>query len=800
MINEKEILRREEVDFRGVINRFKRGWPVVAVMLIAWIIIGAVFHLTFPPRYEAKTSIMINKPKGPDDPGTIMSMMQALVKTDDYFYNNQKVVLRSYPLLRKSVESIGLINYYKRGLLNTEIFNTAPFIVELDSNFMSFQNFETPYGELFKVSFKDFNTYELEVGGKYPLSEKKYEVEGTFNFGEWISFDKTKFRILPADTISNPLITRTHDIFGSRFGFILRDANAATLDIMASMEVEQEELESTVFGLYIAGGSPARQLAFLDQLGKNFIANHIENKTSPLRHAIDFLEREIAHTEQRLKTSGTEIEEYKTARSITSLNREGTLLLEQSVTLENQKVSYMVKDRYYNYLENFLKEKDDFESLISPQAFGIKDELIIRLTEELVTLQQEMRNIENMGTKNNPVYKQMQGKIQSNRATILRSISGFKSSNEMMIENLNARIRQMQEEASELPKAHRELMEMERFFRVNEKLFISLMEKKSEAQMLLVATTPDFTIIEPPFLTTADPKLPYLPITIIAAIVFGLLFGFVYLFVKWVFNSKLDNITDVRRHLPGAIVLGEVFHTNITKPDELLAHPQSTLAQNVSHVQYSLQRHRPQSRTIALGSPSSKNGKSFMASMLAVRYAQTGYKTLIIDANFKNPTVKKNFKIGQPDTLFDVLEGKISAEEACMPSGAENLQVAEFGMRSAITDRELMRVTELIEKLKENYDKVIIDTSPYGNLSQALHLLNSADAGIVVLRRNVAGYEEMGHIQDQILEGILSDPLFIITDTFDDSESLSIFKKGSKYAVNKPWGLFGRVRRLFKRV
>ncbi len=800
MINEKEILRREEVDFRGVINRFKRGWPVVMLMLAGWIVIGAVFQLSFPPRYEAKTSIMINKPKGPDDPGTIMSMMQSLVKTDDYFYNNQKVVLRSYPLLRKSVENVGLITYYKRGLFNTELHKTAPFIVELDSSYMSFKDYETPYSELFKVSFDDFNTYSLEVKGKYPVSDNDYEITGTFNFGEWIRFDQTKFRILPADTAANPMITKRHDIFDSKFGFIIRDANAATLDIINSMEVEQEELESTVFGLYLAGGSPARQLEFLDVLGKTFIANHIENKTRPLRHAIEFLEQEIAETEQRLTTSGAQIEEYKTERSITSLNREGTLLLEQSVNLENKKVNHMVKDRYYNYLEEFLKESDDYESLISPQAFGIKDELIIRLTDDLVTAQQEMRNIEAMGTRDNPIYKQLQGKIESNRATIMRSISGFKSSNKMMIENLDSRIRQMQEEASELPRAHRELMEMERFFRVNEKLYITLMEKKSEAQMLLVSTTPDFSIIEPPFLTTVDPKLPFLPITIIAAIIFGLLFGFIYLFIKWVFNTKLDNLTDVRRHLPGALVLGEVFHTNITKPTELMAYPQSTLAQNLSNVQYSLQRHRPDSGMIALGAPSSKNGKTFMASMLGVRYAQMGYKTLIVDANFKNPSAKKNFKLGQPETMFDVLEGKISLEEACMPSGTDNLHVAEFGKRTDLTDREIKAAAELLEKAKAEYDKVIVDTSPYGNLSAALYLLNAADASIVVLRRNVTGYGEMSHLRDQVLEGILSDPLFVVTDTFDDEESLSLFKRRPKYTVNKPWGLFGSIRRLFTRV
>jgi hypothetical protein len=44
MIDEKDIIRKEEVDFRGVINRFKRGWPIIAVSLVFWLGIGVLFN------------------------------------------------------------------------------------------------------------------------------------------------------------------------------------------------------------------------------------------------------------------------------------------------------------------------------------------------------------------------------------------------------------------------------------------------------------------------------------------------------------------------------------------------------------------------------------------------------------------------------------------------------------------------------------------------------------------------------------------------------------------------------------
>jgi len=40
MINEKEVLRKEEIDFRGVLNRFKRGWPIFLVFLALCVVLG----------------------------------------------------------------------------------------------------------------------------------------------------------------------------------------------------------------------------------------------------------------------------------------------------------------------------------------------------------------------------------------------------------------------------------------------------------------------------------------------------------------------------------------------------------------------------------------------------------------------------------------------------------------------------------------------------------------------------------------------------------------------------------------
>ena len=525
MINEQEILRQEEVDFRGVLNRFKRGWPVVLIFLGFWLFIGLVFQLTFPPRFSAKTTVLIDKPKGVYDPNTMVSTIPSFVRQpDDYYYNNQKVVMRSFPIVNRTVESIGSIKYVQQGLFDRELYKKTPFKVELDSTYMSFTPHKTPYGSLFEVSFNNFDSYELFCEGEYPVSKQEFGFEGTFSFGEWVSFDDTKFKVTLVDSVKALQGEALEDLYGEDYGFTLLNPIAQTLEYINSMEIEQEELESTVFSVTLSGSAPRKQVDFLGTLGDYFIEDHINLKTQMLKLAIGYLEDELASISNKLEESEEDIELFKTENSITSINREGSLLLEQSVKLQNDKVNFLVQGKYYDYLEEFLQNNTDYSNLISPQAFGVKDQLILRLTEELAQMHQELEYYEDMGAESNPAYNQLKAGIAANQQTILNSIQGFKSSNKILIDNVDKRIKELDQSAKELPAAQRELMELERFFRMNESYYTALMERKSDAEMTLVSTQPNLRIIEPAYLTSLEPTLPWLPITFIAAILLGIVF------------------------------------------------------------------------------------------------------------------------------------------------------------------------------------------------------------------------------------------------------------------------------------
>jgi hypothetical protein len=424
MIDEREIIRREEVDFRGVVNRLKRGWPIVALSLLFWLAVGAVFQVAYPPYYTAKTTVLTEEPKGEQDPGVLVTGEVVFKRPEDYYFNNQRIVFASYPMVQEAIIRTGLITYFKSGLINREIYSSSPFTVELDSTYMSFERNETPYATPFYINFDNFDTYRVEAEGEYPLGEKEFYFEGEFQFGEWVSFDRMKFRVIPADTLMNPTITLKHNIFEDEFGFQLIDLPAQTTSRIKNLEVIGEDLESTVFTATLSGTSADRQRKFLEELGEVFITNHMELKTQTLRMALDFLEQEIEETARLLEDSEDSLKYFKSENAITSINEEGALLLTQSAQLQEDKVELVVRDKYYRYLEDALRTSDDYSTLISPEAFGVNDAFLIRLTQELVDLQLDLKALESQNAQANPAYKQVKNTIANKRATILRSVEG----------------------------------------------------------------------------------------------------------------------------------------------------------------------------------------------------------------------------------------------------------------------------------------------------------------------------------------------------------------------------------------
>ncbi len=800
MINEKEIIRKDEVDFRRIFNRYIRSWPIIVSCIGFVLLLGIIFLLTLPPIFNVKTTIVVDKPFGPTDPTVVVNRMSTIPKMDDFYYNNQKVSFRSLPNVKEALKRLGTINYYKEGLFSKELYKNSPIVVELDSVFNTFERHKTPYNTPFYVKFIGDNKYLLEAEGEYPITQVEFAIEDEFNFGDWVQVNDFKFRVLKADVSQNKLIETLNDTEDDQYFFIMFDINDLARDYIDAMEVAAEELESSVFGVELTGSAFQRPIDFLNLLGDVFIEKHLSRKKLALKNSIDFLDSEMAAINVQLELQEDEIEVFKTAHSVTGLKGETGLLFETTVKLENNKVSYLANDQYFAYLKKYLEEKTDFSELISPQVFGIRDELMIKLTEELITLQQDKNRLLEQGNESNPLYKRINDRIEANRSSLIKTVDGFQRNNRMMIDNLDRRIADVDGNMRDLPTLQRQLARMERNYTMNAKLYESLSARKSEADIALVAIGPDYMIVEPGHLTDFDPIFPTPLLTIIGALTIGFLIGFIIITSKWAFSNGIDDGTNAERYAPSISSIGSVQYSNIDSPKKLLDYPDSETAQQIGTVFYNLKTASGNKNTFAISSYKEKEGKTFMATMLATKAAMLGYKTLLVDCNLKNPESSKYFQVSMGTNLKDVLQNNYKPAEALQSTGIQNLDFVTVGKDFVLNDRVKKVLFDAIDDLKAKYDYVIIDNSPISRVGESIDILNYADFTLLCTRRNSTTNDDLIALEHLKLKNTIQRCAFVLTESFPVGISLRLMPKKNAYVRNMPKGLMGNLRYILKRI
>lgn len=143
------------------------------------------------------------------------------------------------------------------------------------------------------------------------------------------------------------------------------------------------------------------------------------------------------------------------------------------------------------------------------------------------------------------------------------------------------------------------------------------------------------------------------------------------------------------------------------------------------------------SRSVLFTSASSNEGKSFCAMNYAVALASQGYRTLLIDADLRRPSLCKAL-LGEVESvgLSDHLSGTIEPGDACYSTDFENLYFLPAGTATS-NPAELIgdeRFPRLIAEAYRWFDRIIIDSSPVGVVSDAVSIANSVQSVCFVVR------------------------------------------------------------------
>ena len=161
-----------------------------------------------------------------------------------------------------------------------------------------------------------------------------------------------------------------------------------------------------------------------------------------------------------------------------------------------------------------------------------------------------------------------------------------------------------------------------------------------------------------------------------------------------------------------------------------------------------------QAKIIQLTSPMQGEGKSTLTSNLAIAMAQSGQRVLIIDGDFRRPTQHVIFEITREKGLSGVIAGMQILEEAVVVSGISGLDLLPCGP-DVPNPAEMLgsqAFKELLGRLRDKYDRILIDSTPLLPVADATILATVSDATVLVVRAE----NSTGKAIQQAAAGIMS--------------------------------------------
>jgi capsular exopolysaccharide synthesis family protein len=141
-------------------------------------------------------------------------------------------------------------------------------------------------------------------------------------------------------------------------------------------------------------------------------------------------------------------------------------------------------------------------------------------------------------------------------------------------------------------------------------------------------------------------------------------------------------------------------------------------------------------RCVLITSAVGGEGKTTLASQLAVRCANAGASTLLIDADLRRPSLGKLLGVSDGPGFADVLKGEASLEDALVHLSQLGCYFLPAGHPEPNPARVILgqRLAPLLEQIRRSYDVVIIDTPPVLPVPDALTLGRFVDGAVLATR------------------------------------------------------------------
>jgi capsular exopolysaccharide synthesis family protein len=792
----------EEIDLKGIFFDVLAIWPYILVSVIICFFVAFGVNYFAVNVYQVSSIIQIKEKPNPfsnlESPFVFESNASKEKVLGDI------LVLKSYAHNKKVIETInGEVSYFRIGKLrDVQLYHNKPFLIEFDSSHVQL------IGQNFTLNITD--DYRLNVffdkieGNKtvYQYLEEKvmtknlvdYELNQTVDLNEWIESPYFKFRIrpntdnyLPGENIIRGISKQNS--LGYYFRF--QTYHSVVNSINSKLNIAEKEEGTGILQLKLVGSNIDDIAEYLNSSIEIFTNDNLSEKNLMAKNTVRFLDQEIQTALDSLMIYQKELELAQEKYKSINLSTQADVIYTNFSSLDQQESQLNTKIDYFEFVLKSIKEKKiNPQNFIPPSTVGLDEPAISQSMSELISLSTEKNKLGGNLTGENPVLKNIDLQIENALIFLEENLIGLIQVSKMEVNQLNKRKQKLEKDFSELPFSEQSVLTIKRKHNVVESQYTYLLEKRSEAGMVMAANSAGIRVIESARNIGQGPVTPNRRVNYIISLIIGIGIPIGLLFLRMFFKSKIENLEDVKSII-GAPVIGVIGHSKDMSFKNHNDNPTSAISEgyralrtncnqfmNEASIEESSLKisslnngiNVNQGKVILVTSLVEAEGKSVNTLNLALSYVSGGYKTVVIDADLRKHVLHKRMNLKNITGLSNYIEESAILEEVIQSSEIENLDFITAGLNPKNPGELVLssRMKKLVADLKLKYDVVLIDTPPIGLVSDAKQLMALSDINLHVVRQNVTSMEMLGELNNLFTNEALEKYHIVLNDVVEE--------------------------------
>jgi succinoglycan biosynthesis transport protein ExoP len=493
-----------------------------------------------------------------------------------------------------------------------------------------------------------------------------------------------------------------------------------------------------------------------------YIEQSLEFKFTASKEASDWLGQRLAEQRTHVEESEGALQRYREQNDAVSLEDRQNIVVQKLADLNaavtRAKTERIQKEAAYNQIRNV---QSDSAALDGIPAI-LSNQFVQQQKTQLAELQRQQAQLSDKLGARHPDMVKLRLAIESGEAKIQAEIAkvvlGLRNDYESSLTQEQGLMRALDQQKHDALAFNRKGIEygaLQREAASNRQIFDSLMQRTKETGISGALKTSNIRIVDAAEVPRA-PASPKTAMNLVLGAFGGLVFSCVCVFFLEYVDDRIKSPAEIRTDLRIPF-LGMIPALAAATDGSPLLHRGvqpgfgEALRTLRTNVLFSSTNEGGQALVVTSSGPG--EGKTVVASNLALALAQTGQRVLLIDADMRRPRVHEVLEYPQEPGLSNVLIGDTKYDAAVRQMEQTGMAVLTAG-HTPPNPAELLgsrRFKDLLQELKTSFDWIIVDTPPVMAVTDAPIVAHVADGTVFVVGAQMTSRGVAKTAVDQLL-------------------------------------------------